>query len=372
MYLIQNKLVTSSFIMSMIFASSVSYATPDLVPVNTVITGVQKDAGLLASKIISEQRQICGLNAVGSDNNLNKLAYAQAMYIKYLNENAVIDNVASIDTHYQSSLKSHERFTGTKNPYFSGLSFTDRVIAMGYKNAVYGGDENIIQEEIKVRSGLAPTAEVVAQGFVRGLLAAPYHMHTLLAPERNTVGTSLAVYNPKNPKSINKKGYVMVSVIGSTSIGADNKISGVYTYPCEGVTGTLTALYNESPSPVAGTGRDLQSDPIGQPVLIYMPKANSIKVSNISIIDQSTKESIQIALLDYDSDPHKGSEYELPRNKAFLLPITDSLKSCPTNKPWTNCGLNNYTKYKVSFDVLVDGKNIVKKEFVFTTGGTNY
>ncbi|MDN5566261.1 MAG: hypothetical protein L0G25_05610 [Psychrobacter sp.] len=65
--------------------------------------------------------------------------------------------------------------------------------------------------------------------------------------------------------------------------------------------------------------------------------------------------------------------YELPANEAFILPLTDHLKSCEhKSQASTNCGLYGNSDYRVSFDVLIDNKRLVNKSFTFTTGNVNY
>ena len=81
---------------------------------------------------------------------------------------------------------------------------------------------------------------------------------------------------------------------------------------------------------------------------------------------------VPIELLDYRQDPHKNTIYELPANEAFILPITDNLKSCTsTSKKDENCGLHGNSDYRVSFDILVDSKAIERESFTFKTGAVN-
>lgn len=142
-------------------------------------------------------------------------------------------------------------------------------------------------------------------------------------------------------------------------------------YPCGATTGTNTALYNESPDPTKDTGRNLRTDPIGQPVHVKMSSAKTMKVSNIKFTDVARKIDMPVQVIDYNSDPYKGTNYELPANEAFIMPLTDSLNSCEqgTRK---NCGLYGNSKYTVSFDVLVDNKDLQTKSFTFSTGSVNY
>lgn len=51
------------------------------------------------------------------------------------------------------------------------------------------------------------------------------------------------------------------------------------------------------------------------------------------------KTDVPIDLIDDENDTQKGTVYDLPENKAFILPITDSLNSCGVTSSKTNCGL---------------------------------
>lgn len=325
------------------------------------------DAGMKASNVINEQRQTCGLTTMADDRELVSISSKHAKYLQYLHTNMAL---AGTDDHYQVRVKGYENVTGSGNPHFTGFSFTDRVIAANYQNAVNGGSENLIQQELQIVNGKLPSPNMVAEGFVRGLLSAPYHMETLLAPEKSLVGSSVVAYRPKGTDPKLRKGFILVNSTSITKESSKQSINGLFTYPCDGVKGTVTALYNEYPSPVEGTGRNLRKDPIGQPIFVYMPSAKEIKVSNIKIFDKSRNQTLPTQLLDHTKDPHKNTEYQLQRNKAFIMPITDSLHSCYTGA-WQNCGLHRNTEYQVSFDVLVDNKSTIKKSFKFTTGKTN-
>ena len=368
--LIRTSIVSAAALMGVLNAhsASVSNLNSSLVGITTVDDKEHYNAGMASSKVISDHRQLCGLGGLSYDRELYAISSNHAKYINHLQKKI---NVLNIDTHYQQKLKGYENFTGNANPYFTGVEFTDRVIAAGYQNAIYGGSENIMQEEIYSKDGLVPSTISVAKDFAHGLLAAPYHMQSLMEPSRDLIGTSFNTYtpiqnNPANPK----KGYSLVSAVSSTENGSKKSIEGLFTYPCEGTTETFTALYNESPSPVAGTRRDLRIDPIGQPIYINIPSANTIKVSNIKMLDVMRNEDVPTEILDYRNDPHKDTEYRLPKSKAFILPITDNIMSCKAGK-YTNCGLHSNTQYQVSFDVLVDGKKLIKHSFKFKTGNSN-
>ena len=183
----------------------------------------------------------------------------------------------------------------------------------------------------------------------------------------------MVTYKPHDKNSTNNQGYVLVSHASATKTTVDKTFSGIFTYPCQDVTDTVTALYNETPNPLKGTGRNLRTDPIGQPIYIGMPSAEKIKVSNIRVQDVQRNITVPIQLLDFDNDPYLNTTYALPENEAFILPLTDALKSCETGtNKGGNCGLYGNSQYRVSFDVLVDNKSLKSKSFTFTTGDVNY
>jgi hypothetical protein len=106
-----------------------------------------------------------------------------------------------------------------------------------------------------------------------------------------------------------------------------------------------------------------------------MPSATKIKVSNIKFRDTQRNTNVPIQLIDFDNDPYVNTNYALSANEAFILPLTDALKSCEVNRAANQsqqCGLYGNTKYQVSFDILVDNKNLESKSFTFTTGKVNY
>ena len=204
---------------------------------------------------------------------------------------------------------------------------------------------------------------------IRQLLAAPYHLSALVSPKITEAGVGVSQYTPKGGNSSFNFGFTMNITSGSTvQKNAGNKL---LTYPCNGIDDTTTNLRNESPDPVRHLGRDLRTNPIGQPVFILQPDANKIQISNVKFIALKTGESIPVEVLDINNDPYKGNNYELDANSAFILPLTDNLKSCETNKEpgyrKGNCGLYKDSQYKVSFDVMVDGTELKHKTITFGT-----
>ncbi|WP_352309855.1 CAP domain-containing protein [Psychrobacter sp. W2-37-MNA-CIBAN-0211] len=346
----------------------------DDVPVNTSNEPTENNAqaALSANNQFGLARTSCGLGGLSADTALDDIAIRHANYIKYVFANST---PTSFNAHIENEISDIASVTGTNNPFFGGLDFSDRLSNANYRNAQYGATENIAQSVYYSSAGDFLSVDTVAISMAKSLLAAPYHLRSLMLPTSSLVGTGMVTYKPSDKNTTNNQGYVLVSNASATKASADNTFSGVFTYPCQGVTGTVTALYNETPNPVEGTGRNLRTDPIGQPVYISMPSAQKIKVSNINFRDTQRNADVPIQLIDFDNDPYTNTNYALPANEAFILPLTDALKSCEIKRAANQsqqCGLYGNTKYQVSFDILVDNKTLQNKSFTFTTGKVNY
>ncbi|SDD81559.1 hypothetical protein SAMN05660405_01442 [Psychrobacter pacificensis] len=329
-------------------------------------------AALSANNQFSLARTSCGLGGLSVDTALDDIAIKHANYIKYVFANST---PTSFNAHVENKISDIASLTGSNNPFFGGLDFSDRLLNAKYSNAQYGATENIAQSVYFNSAGSFLKTDVVATSMAKSLLAAPYHLRSLMLPTSSAVGSGMVLYKPDAKNPALNQGYVLVSHASATQATKDTTVSGVFTYPCQGVTDTVTALYSESPNPVKGTGRDLRTDPIGQPVYVSMPSANKIKVSNIKFRDTQRNTNIPIQLIDFDNDPYVNTNYALPANEAFILPLTDALKSCEVNRAANQsqqCGLYGNTKYQVSFDILIDDKNLESKSFTFTTGKVNY
>lgn len=347
-------------------------ASPDDTSTNqpdNVASDNETQAALIASNTFSLARTSCGLGGLSADTALDNIAIQHAKYIKHVFANST---PTTFSPHYENKIEDIVNVTGDNNPFFRGVSFEDRLLQAEYGNARYGVTENIAQSVYYSSAGNIIGSDIVAGSMAKSLLAAPYHLRSLMLPGSSLTGTGMVTYKPFGKDTANNQGYVLVNHASATQTTEDNTVAGVFTYPCQGVSGTVTALYNETPSPVKGTGRDLQTDPIGQPVYVSMPSAQTIDISNVKFHDIQRNMDVPIELLDYRQDPHKNTIYELPANEAFILPITDNLKSCTsTSKKDENCGLHGNSDYRVSFDILVDSKAIERKSFTFKTGAVS-
>ncbi len=319
---------------------------------------------------ISLARSSCGLSEVSADPELAKIAIQHANYINYVFANST---PTGFNPYVENEISDIADVTGKSNSFFSGDSFTKRLAKANYANANNGVAENIALTLYFSSLGNLVAPDIAAMAMTKSLLAAPYHLRALMLPNSNLIGTGISAYKPFNREASKYQGYVLVTHAAATPAAKNNSVKGIFTYPCQDVSATVTALYNESPNPVKGTGRDLRTDPIGQPIYINMPSAQTIKVSNVKFYDVQRKTKVEVALLDFYQDPYKGTNYQLAATEAFILPLTDNLKSCEqgSNKGG-NCGLYGNSNYQVSFDVLVDNKTLITKDFTFSTGEVSY
>ena len=343
----------------------------DKTPVASIGNKNHEGAALAVANFLSLERQSCGLSGLTYDPKLAAMSVKHANYIQYVQANT---KIANFNPHEENGFVGFEKFTGEGNPYFSGVIFNDRLIAANPAIPTYYASENIVQRTLGSSSGLVESPEYAALSMARGLMSAPYHLRMLVNPDRVKNGTGLVTYTPNGRDAATSMGYVLVDTAASASNAAPVVPSGIITYPCAATKGTVTALYNESPDPTKGTGRNLRTDPIGQPVHILVPSAKSVKVSNVKITDVSRKIDVPVSIIDHQNDPYSGTYYKLPENEVFLLPLTDGFKSCETDRNSTrnNCGLYGNSDYRVSFDVLIDNKTMQSKSFTFKTGDVNY
>lgn len=325
-------------------------------------------AGLAVDNFLSLQRQACGIGGYTYDDKLAEISYKHSNYLSYLFSNV---NLGGVNQHQEDTYQNYEHVSGPKNPFFMGVTLGDRVKAAKYSELSFSSSENIVRRTQRNFNGVRPAPEDIGISMARALLSAPYHLRTLVDPNFVKSGSNVSMYTPSGTDPKTTFGHILTSTGASKNNSDTVKLSGITTYPCAATTDTNTALYDESPNPTKGTGRNLRTDPIGQPIHVKMWSAKTIKISNIKITDVARKIDVPVEVIDYNNDPHKNTDYQLPDNEAFIMPITDSLNSCEAGNR-KNCGLYGNSKYAVSFDVMVDNKDLQKKSFTFSTGNVNY
>ena len=317
---------------------------------------------------LSIRRNECGFGGLEMNEDLNKISQRHAAYLQHVFSTV---NPTAFWPHSEKTVPGIEQVTGENNPYYTADRFSARVEASDYLYRYNQAAENIATRRLFTSRGVQTLdPNLISKQMLASLLAAPYHLATLVSPDFDQIGASFVSYLPAYREAKTSRSFTLVTSSGSRKPpGYQTQPSGLLTYPCEQSKNVGRILTHESPNPMRGTGRDLSTDPVGQPVHIIYPAAKSIKVSNVIYKDSKTDRVIPVHLLDSDSDPYKNTDFELPLNSAFIIPLTDNFDNCGTlyqNNP-NNCGLDPETNYTVSFEVLVDGAKRIKRAFEFTT-----
>lgn len=294
-----------------------------------------------ALTLLNNQRIACDFKALVQNDALNKVAFNHAAYL--VTEGA----------------SGHEEIN-TLNPYYRGKKPEYRV---KHANPAYSANTNFSSDEqLNVVEFFTETSlsnkphTVYAENALKGLLSAPYHIKGLLNDDKD-VGVSYVAAKNKNyiPNKISEDNpYAHVALnfegaIKQVDFGSNEPNGSVVTYPCQGITGTKTALYNESPNPFAE--RNLETNPIGQPIYIRVPKASRISLESATIKDAANQTVTYIPLTQANDINHL-----LQANELFLIP----------DKP-----LKAYVRYQVSYKVKTDDGHTYTDSFVFKTGAEN-
>lgn len=347
--------------------------TPPVIPKSFV----DHQSALRVKNELNLRREKCGINALLPKAEIKSAVDNHGLYINHLLANLPTQVLRPhFNPHVETAILGVEKFSGTNNPYFKGRSDLDRVRAAGYAVSEGNITENIALSSRDNNLGIQVANEQIALSMLNGLLAAPYHQRSLMDGRLKYGDASFSTYVPFGKQGKTSRGYILNTI--ATTDGRIDLPRGLVTYPCEGTTGTSTALYHESPNPFAGGQRDLRINPIGQPIWINHPTANNIVVTNVKFFDTQRNISLKTHELTKDNDPNK----RLRANEMFIIPLTDDIarNSCDANElkllgdsfKANSCGLYPNTKYQVSFDISVDGKPKTSHSFTFSTGKTSY
>ncbi|MBO6225841.1 MAG: hypothetical protein J6N72_10425 [Psychrobacter sp.] len=333
---------------------------PNVIPIE-VSSAILERERKIADSIndqLSNKRSSCGMGRLSVDNNLNGVARNHIRYMKHVD---TLANRIAANSHIEEVINGSESITGKSNPFYSGRTADERVFASDYKNKAYGATENIARvyyaENFK-------DASTIGNYLLASLLAGPYHMRSLLNDGLVDTGAAFSIYTPARAK--NSTAYSLVINSGKSDLVKRSPYAqwGLLTYPCNGTGLVSQALFNESPNPF-GTTRDLEKNPVGQPVYVRLdmdnPTKTPLQISNVVYKDVDRNISIPVQTITAENDVNK----ILDINESIIIPLTDNQKSCPDGK--NNCGLLPYTQYEVSFDYEFYGE-FINKVIRFNTG----
>lgn len=247
-------------------------------------------------ELISRERSRCGFPAIQRD---PKLAISARNHALWILKNWTV---------------GHGETKGT--PGFTGVDLGDRADVVDY---YYGFIGEILSTQFYSSSTVVPNWTTEGLVRMRNLMAAPYHM-TGAFGGWHSLGISIAVSASNPLADINQANTGVALVI---DLGLDAKkreeflkiqTESIVTFPCEGTTGTVTRLSNESPNPVPG--RDLGRNPIGQPVMVVAGNDKVLTLDLATIQDARNQDIVLLPLLTEASDKNK----EVGKDTAFLIP----------------------------------------------------
>ncbi|WP_131668689.1 CAP domain-containing protein [Psychrobacter pygoscelis] len=301
---------------------------------------------------LNARRETCGFGGLNANSKLMMAANNHTNYLLHMTQ----FSAQPFQGHYETGV---DEFSGTKNPYYSGRAVADRLSTTSRKGAkavavnypYYTVAENLSFLRFNDTYFDKNGDEQLALKGINGLLAAPYHMASLLSPEFADIGIGYGRTPMKSPFKLEGGGNtdgqasVLEMVLAVQRDNIRTPPNQVISYPCTGTVGTQYELKHESPNPFSNTNRNLAKDPIGQPIFIL---ANgSLRVSNYKMTDAANNE-IALQALTAKNDPN----HILEPTQVILMPLT---------------ALQPNQTYRVTYQASVNGASSEPYEVIFST-----
>lgn len=308
-------------------AGTTSSALVTAVPAATYTAGSEE---LAAFTLLNAERQRCGFGLLAQKTTLDVAARGHADW-------NLINSAGGTVSHFQTA--------GTAG--FTGVSAADRAVAAGYVTNAF---DATLQDEFVFLNGLSSKAGL-GQRTIRELLNAPYHASSLIGGFKD-VGISIRTATEAGA-AITTRVTGQVNPAFKASEGAQLPEAGtVLSYPCNGTTGVVPVLYNESPNPVPG--RDLQTNPLGSSIQVMIREGQTIAISSATMTNLATNAPVTLrAPTTAANDPNNF----LRSHQAFIS---------------ANAPLQSSTSYQVSFSGTANGASFGTRTFSFTTGSDPY
>ncbi|HEY8101769.1 MAG TPA: hypothetical protein VIF82_13550 [Burkholderiaceae bacterium] len=237
--------------------TTVTSTTTTTLPVSTIVTSVTAANYAAGDRLdsynyLNSQRGQCGFGL--------------------LQQQAKVDQAAQAHTDYEwvnQIIVSHTEVSS--NAGFTGVDVGARLTAATYP--WISGDEvlNAMQTTYGTSFG---------QANVMGWFTSPFHGIGQLMSNRD-IGVGADVYTPSDPAFL--PSHILTMDFGSTATRPPQLLGGadVVTYPCAGITGVLSKSYfAETPAPL---GRNLQSQPIGQPIYLKVRDGQTLTVTSATL-----------------------------------------------------------------------------------------
>jgi uncharacterized protein YkwD len=270
--------------------------TPDIDNLQTTVTENYPSTSnqQRALDTLNRVRKQCGFGLLNQNDKLDQAALRHAQYL-----------VAEQTSDHQE--------LNDKSPFFTAKDTVDRVKATGYS-------ANALSAQIVTSTGAVSNLDHAADA-VLTLLSAPYHLIGMMSGAREVgiaqveskdVGQSVDATN-------NHVAFKMLLATPTPQSPQQQASNQIITYPCEGVTNAKTALFNETPNPIAG--RDLDQQPIGQPILVKATTGQTISVARAEIARVSTPTTlVPVQILTKTNDPNAALQL-VKSNEAIVMPL---------------------------------------------------
>lgn len=326
---------------------------PNPITANTTDDTTPESAAL---ELLNSNREACGFGGLTRNAALDNTALNHANYMAYVTKTdlyAYASHNEQVDTRLDGTTLLN---TGATNPYYSGQTLSDRLNpkllgqnAVDTSYAWKANGENIALSNLSTFDGNYTTDRVTnAKDMLTGLFAAPYHIRTLVFPQFSEAGIS---YNEVKWSVNNQYNYTylleMVTALPtSQNFNANTKL---LNYPCDGVT-TAYELINEEPNPF-GNSRDLNNNPIGQPIYVLAPADKVIASASATLTANGITTNIEHILM-ASNDPNNILDKVNDRNEVIFMP----------DQP-----LRPNTTYTASYRLTYSNGQTVTKSFSFKT-----
>ena len=308
---------------------------------------------LAAFNLLNDERNRCGFGLLSQNAYLDAAAVGHSRYL-------LVNNIAG---HFQDASKAA----------FTGVTPTDRADAAGYGKGLIlddFADTTGALSNVLGPTQYAPEGRGIAA--VRSLLSSPYHALDLVSPQvevgLSVMSSDLVGTTPTfGPRAITQ--IVTGIALGQFSQKPDG--AAVQTYPCDGTTGTAYQLKNEQPNPVPG--RDLSTNPVGQPIVVAVRVGQLITIRSATMLKKSDGSTVTLrAPMLKANDPN----FLVDPSRAIILP--DQPLEPNTEYLVTISGTNTTMKDFNNGDPISTGTNPAittnaqgnfLKSFTFKTGG---
>ncbi|MEY4515704.1 MAG: hypothetical protein RL180_50 [Pseudomonadota bacterium] len=285
-----------------------------------------------------------------------------------LNQHVALDLAATNHAKYlvfNGFSTAHDEVAG--QPLFTGLTPQAQALSAGYS-----ANPDAFSAQLVTVSDLIPNSDAAqlaawktsqAEQSVRSLLSAPYHLSGMMVGARELgIAQVLSTDVPNAPANRLAFNLFLASATGAGIQQApDTQVS---SYPCAGVTGTQTGLFNENPNPIPNASGS-SSLSAGQPVLIHAPVGQVLTISDY-VMTNANDVAVTAALLTHANPQHNPSGFpadanaQLASNEAVILPLAP-LTANTTYHVVVNGTRKAGTASPVAFQL----------DFRFTTGSGN-